>query len=174
MTTWTSKLCHLQSKQAESLCKCLSLEDSLERQVSVTRVTPSMVVRLMEILRHFGVRVNRVRLCHPIFGTTLKIGQSNPRRFHSALVPPAIGGRGKFQFVGSNDEICTHHSNWSVICEDLSGVRVASIHDTKGCRVEMPPPLQTFRCLGLKALAVGDNMAESGATALRDITIWQF
>ena len=80
----------------------------------------------------------------------------------------------KFQFVGSNDEICTHHSNWSVICEDLSGVRVASIHDTKGCRVEMPPPLQTFRCLGLKALAVGDNMAESGATALRDITIWQF
>ena len=68
----------------------------------------------------------------------------------------------KFQFVGS------------VICEELSGVRVASIHDTKGCRVEMPPPLQTFRCLGLKALAVGDNMAESGATALRDITIWQF
>ena len=72
----------------------------------------------------------------------------------------------KFQFIGSNDAVCSTKSNWIVLCENLSGKPVESQEETRGCRVNKRHA--KFRCLGIKIL---DNLVQ-GVSSLRGIRMW--
>merc|ERR1712059_74560 len=62
-------------------------------------------------------------------------------------------GASKYQFVGTNDNVCDQYSAWTVLCEDLSGKDFEfAASESKFCSVASREP---FKCLGISVLDSG-------------------
>jgi len=97
-----------------------------------------------------------------------------------AFVPGRISFRGRqdccleqgptmWQFVGSNDEVCSKSGHWTVLCEDKSNSGYPHKAFTKYCDVD-EKILTQFRCLGVSVLNSGQK---NSATALKDLRMWK-
>jgi len=75
----------------------------------------------------------------------------------------------RFQFVGTNDRVCSKNSNWKVLCEGKSAP-YKSLNDERGCIVPSNQSVQSFSCLGLKIIEGINNMEVS----LMGIRIWLY
>jgi len=74
----------------------------------------------------------------------------------------------RFQFVGTDDTICSKNSDWKVLCEGESA-SYESIYDERGCTVPVKQNMGAFHCLGLRSLAASES---AGEVSLRGIRIW--
>jgi len=74
----------------------------------------------------------------------------------------------RFQFVGTDDSICSKNSDWKVLCEGESA-SYESINDERGCTVPVKQNMGAFHCLGLRSLVASDS---HGEVSLRGIRIW--
>ena len=73
-----------------------------------------------------------------------------------------------FQFIGSNDEICTKDSDWSVLGE-ATAPQIKSFGERRQCYVgDGSAPCCKFRCLGIKVLAV----LQGSEASIDNIQIW--
>lgn len=72
-----------------------------------------------------------------------------------------------FQLVGSNDHHCNQHSDWTVLCQDLSASPTRNVYHTRYCRVKNPKA--SYRCLGLKML---NNNDVHGWISLSHVRFW--
>ena len=97
-----------------------------------------------------------------------------------AFIPGRISFRGRqgcctdeaptmWQFVGSNDEICSKSGHWTVLCEDKSNNGYQHEAFTKYCDVD-DKILTEFRCLGVSVL--NTNQKKSIAS-LKDVRMWK-
>jgi len=97
-----------------------------------------------------------------------------------AFIPGRISFRGRqdccpldaptmWQFVGSNDEICSKSGHWTVLCEDKSNSGYPHKAFTKYCDVD-EKILTQFRCLGVSVLNSGQVDSN---TALRNVRMWK-
>ena len=60
-------------------------------------------------------------------------------------------GATKWQFIGTNDEICDEYSAWTILCEDLSGKHFERSRQSKYCEVGIEIK-GAFKCLGISVL----------------------
>ena len=74
-----------------------------------------------------------------------------------------------WQFVGSNDEICNGASNWTILCQDLSGSGYPHKAWTKYCEVD-DKITREFRCLGITVLNTGQK---DGVASFKDVRMWK-
>ena len=74
-----------------------------------------------------------------------------------------------WQFVGSNDEICNGASNWTILCQDLSGSGYPHKAWTKYCEVD-DKITREFRCLGITVLNTGNK---DGKASFKDVRMWK-
>ena len=73
-----------------------------------------------------------------------------------------------WQFVGSNDETCNRFSNWTVLCQDLSGNKAPYKGWTLFCDVD-EKIITEFRCLGITVL----NAGQFNVAAFKDVRMWK-
>ena len=77
----------------------------------------------------------------------------------------------KFQFIGSNDEVCDARSTWLCSPWNQKVESVINFDETRGCEISdgsgAPFPGFKFRCLGIKIFQAGL------ATAVRGIQMWK-
>ena len=59
-------------------------------------------------------------------------------------------GATKWQFIGTNDEVCDEKLAWTILYEDLSGKRFEWMMQNKYCVVENK--WVKYKCLGISAL----------------------
>ena len=72
-----------------------------------------------------------------------------------------------WEFVGSNDDVCGKISDWTILCQDYSGVRPRNHWAIKRCDVKVREE-KTYRCLGINIL--GNDEAYSYVSNIR---IWE-
>ena len=81
----------------------------------------------------------------------------------------------KYQFLGSNDETCNPQSSWTLLCEDLSGKKIKSFDESRGCEVVNARSWgvqNKYRCISLKILELGQY--QNGAMAnVYNIRVWE-
>ena len=98
------------------------------------------------------------------------VGVSNARSRAAAATCATLTPT-KFQFVGSNDQICDDFSAWTVLCEDFADEAFASMRETRFCAADPARIADTqFRCLGLKIFGTKNV---DGWTSLNNIRIWE-
>lgn len=80
-------------------------------------------------------------------------------------------GATKWQFIGTNDEICDENSAWTILCEDLSGRHFERPRQSKYCEVGREVK-GAFRCLGISVL---DSSYQGGysCVSLGGIRMWK-
>jgi len=97
-----------------------------------------------------------------------------------AFVPGRISFRGRqdccldeaptmWQFVGSNDEICSKSGHWTILCEDKTNSGYPHKAFTKYCDVD-EKILTQFRCLGVSVL---NSQHKDSITSLKDVRMWK-
>ena len=74
-----------------------------------------------------------------------------------------------YEFVGSNDPVCSVSGSWVVLCKDTSNVPWKSAFDTKYCEVE-PEMNAKFRCIGLRVLK---NLSNDGWVSIKNIRVYE-
>jgi len=65
-----------------------------------------------------------------------------------------------WEFVGSNDDVCTGSGNWTVLCQDLSHDMPQKSYETKFCDVNNSDPnveQSEYRCLGINVIRTHSN-----------------
>ena len=72
-----------------------------------------------------------------------------------------------WEFVGSNDDKCSHTGNWTILCRDYSDVKPRNIYAIKRCDVEGRAE-EKFRCLGINILSTHESFS-----AVSNIRMWQ-
>ena len=103
---------------------------------------------------------------------------------NNSFVPARVSFRGQVQcdscmkytpsvweFVGSNDDVCTGSGNWTVLCQDSSDVVIKEPYETKYCDVVSNDPnedQQEFRCLGINVIR-----AHNPWTGLSNVRMWK-
>ena len=80
-----------------------------------------------------------------------------------------FNGPTKWQFIGSNDDICNEKSSWTTLCEDLSGEKLKRKTEIKLCHVT--GTTAAFQCLGISVLDA-PNESESKAI-ISTIRMWE-
>jgi len=65
---------------------------------------------------------------------------------------PGFCGATKYQFIGTNDEVCNRYSKWTVLCEDMSGALFERKTQSKYCTIDPWVYREPFRCLGVSVL----------------------
>eukprot|EP00111_Clytia_hemisphaerica_P011934 TCONS_00035066-protein len=60
----------------------------------------------------------------------------------------------KFQLVGSNDDHCNQYSPWTILCEDLRGLKVSTRYQIQRCVVN-DFHTKSYKCVGLRILSGG-------------------
>merc|ERR1712142_340871 len=74
-----------------------------------------------------------------------------------ARIGPGCGDNGfwcgatKWKFIGTNDPECGRYSQWTTLCEDLSGKNFERTGQSKSCTVD-DGMRKAFRCLGISVL----------------------
>ena len=76
-----------------------------------------------------------------------------------------------FQFIGSNDRVCSEDSDWTVLGRVKDG-KVQSQDEILTCEVDSAEPFsfRKYRCLGIKVLAV--QLPTKDVTSLDDVRMW--
>ena len=69
-----------------------------------------------------------------------------------------------WEFVGSNDDVCSQSGDWTILCRDYSGVRPRNHWAIKRCDVKVREE-KTYRCLGINIL--GNDEAYSYVSNIR-------
>ena len=103
---------------------------------------------------------------------------------NNSFVPARVSFRGQVQcdscmkytpsvweFVGSNDDVCTGSGNWTVLCQDSSDIVIKEPYETKYCDVVSNDPnedQQEFRCLGINVIR-----AQNPWTGLSNVRMWK-
>ena len=72
-----------------------------------------------------------------------------------------------WEFVGSNDDVCSKSGDWTILCRDNSDVQPRNIYAIKRCDVEGRVE-KKFRCLGINILST-----HSGYSLVSNIRMWQ-
>jgi len=106
--------------------------------------------------------------------------------YGNAFVPARVSFRGRtdaenyqkqtpsvWEFVGSNDDVCTGSGNWTVLCQDLSDVVPQKQVETKFCDVNNSNPSvkqREYRCLGINVIRIH---SEYGFTSLSNVRMWK-
>jgi len=72
-----------------------------------------------------------------------------------------------WEFVGSNDDVCSESGAWTILCRDYSNVRPRNMFAIKRCDIEGKTE-KKFRCLGINIL---NN--DAGVTYVSNIRMWQ-
>merc|ERR1712142_459955 len=72
-----------------------------------------------------------------------------------------------WEFVGSNDDVCSKSGEWTILCRDYSDVQPRSIYAIKRCDVEGRAE-KKFRCLGINILST-----HHANSALSNIRMWR-
>jgi len=80
-------------------------------------------------------------------------------------------GATKWQFIGTNDEICDEYSAWTILCEDLSGKHFERPRQSKYCEVERNV-IGAFKCLGISVLDSSYDSTHS-CVSVSGIRMWQ-
>merc|ERR1712142_698241 len=104
----------------------------------------------------------------------------------NAFVPARVSFRGRmgcsscqkqtpsvWEFVGSNDHVCSGSGNWSVVCKDLSDVIPQHMIETKFCDVNDSKPSveqREYRCLGINVIS---SHGAYGYTGLSNVRMWK-
>jgi len=104
----------------------------------------------------------------------------------NAFVPARVSFRGRmncetcqkqtpsvWEFVGSNDDVCSGSGNWTVLCQDLSDVVPQKQVETKFCDVNNSNPCASveqkeYRCLGINVIRARHNY-----TSLSNVRMWK-
>jgi len=102
----------------------------------------------------------------------------------NSFVPARVSFRGRmdcktcqrqtpsvWEFIGSNDDVCSRSGNWTVLCQDLSDVVPQNQMETKFCDVNYDNPRveqKEYRCLGINVIR-----ARSDYTSLSNIRMWK-
>jgi len=106
--------------------------------------------------------------------------------YGNAFVPARVSFRGRtdcetcqtqtpsvWEFVGSNDDVCTGSGNWTVLCQDLSDVVPQMQLETKFCDVNNSNPSveqREYRCLGINVIRIH---FKGGYTSLSNVRMWK-
>jgi len=80
-------------------------------------------------------------------------------------------GATKWQFIGTNDEVCNENSAWTILCEDLSGKPFERSRQSKYCEVERSVQ-GAFKCLGISVLDSSYDGPYSGVS-ISGIRMWK-
>jgi len=72
-----------------------------------------------------------------------------------------------WEFVGSNDEVCSESGNWTILCRDYSHVQPQNHWAIKRCDVEGKAE-KKFRCLGINILSTHGDRSHAS-----NIRMWQ-
>jgi len=80
-------------------------------------------------------------------------------------------GATKWQFIGTNDEICDENSAWTVLCEDLSGRHFERPRQSKYCEVGTEIK-GAFKCLGISVLDSSYNGGYS-CVSISGVRMWK-
>jgi len=72
-----------------------------------------------------------------------------------------------WEFVGSNDDVCSKSGDWTILCRDHSDVQPRNIYAIKRCDVEGRVK-KKFRCLGINILST-----HSAYSLVSNIRMWQ-
>jgi len=88
--------------------------------------------------------------------------QSRQNGDGSQIYTPSI-----WEFVGSNDDVCSKSGDWTILCRDYSDVQPRNIYAIKRCDVEGRAE-KKFRCLGINILST-----HSGYSLVSNIRMWQ-
>jgi len=80
-------------------------------------------------------------------------------------------GATKWQFIGTNDEVCDENSAWTILCEDLSGRPFERPRQSKYCEVEKSVQ-GAFRCLGISVLD-SSYEADYSCVSISGIRMWK-
>ena len=89
----------------------------------------------------------------------------------------ACGDRGfwcgatKWQFIGTNDEVCDQNSAWTILCEDLSGRPFERSRQSKYCEVERSVQ-GAFKCLGISVLDSSHDGSYS-CVSISGVRMWE-
>merc|ERR1711962_162225 len=75
----------------------------------------------------------------------------------------------RFQFVGTDDPVCSKNSNWKVLCGGESAPYKSGDLE-RGCTIPVNQNTQRFHCLGLRSLIKSDS--SNGEVGLTGIRIW--
>ena len=95
-------------------------------------------------------------------GISFRPGQEIPLHYAVRRFPT------KYQFIGSNDAECNRKTNWTVLCEDLSGKAISSKTEKHECLVNLKEQsCRKFGCLGIKV----DASDVPGIVAYQNIAI---
>ena len=79
-------------------------------------------------------------------------------------------GATKWQFIGTNDADCNRYSNWTILCEDLSGKPFKFVTHSKYCTVRASLR-KSFQCLGISVLET--NYPHSPNVTLGGVKMWR-
>ena len=85
------------------------------------------------------------------FPQPFRPGQVSFRPRLGAGCDPGFCGATKYQFVGTNDDVCDQFSRWTVLCQDLSGETFKRKSSSKYCLVN-DEIREDFTCLGINVL----------------------
>jgi len=104
----------------------------------------------------------------------------------NAFVPARVSFRGRtdvkdyqrevpavWEFVGSNDDVCSGSGNWTILCQDLSDVIPQDMMETKFCDVSHGNPSmqqREYRCLGINVIRAHYH---AGFTGLSNLRMWK-
>ena len=80
-------------------------------------------------------------------------------------------GATKWQFIGTNDEVCDENSAWTVLCEDLSGRPFERSRQSKYCEVEQSVK-GAFKCLGISVLDAS-YAGPYSCVSISGVRMWQ-
>ena len=72
-----------------------------------------------------------------------------------------------WEFVGSNDDVCSKSGDWTILCRDYSDVQPRNIYAIKRCDVEGRVE-KKFRCLGINILSTHGQYS-----MVSNIRMWQ-
>jgi len=99
-------------------------------------------------------------------------------RFTNKFVPAGVSfrtrndnccGPTKFRFVGTNDKACGQYSNWTVLCQDLSGIPFKNAFESKYCDTDVKAT-DAYSCLGIMVLA--SSYTKTSQTSIVGIRMW--
>eukprot|EP00092_Neocalanus_flemingeri_P001844 GFUD01001966.1.p1 GENE.GFUD01001966.1~~GFUD01001966.1.p1 ORF type:complete len:179 (+),score=17.36 GFUD01001966.1:126-662(+) len=79
-------------------------------------------------------------------------------------------GPTKYQYIGTNDDVCNEFSAWRVLCEDLSGNGFEKRISSKYCLVQ-DHTREPFKCLGVTVLDSSYTGSYS-TVAMNGIRMW--
>ena len=104
------------------------------------------------------------------FPAPFRPGQVSFRPRLGAGCDPGFCGATKYQFVGTNDQVCDQYSRWTILCQDLSGEVFKRRSSSKYCLVK-DDIREEFTCLGINVLE--SSFGRQSEVSMNGIRMWK-